>query len=160
MNLELVKFRDANINDRFFDSLKFDYNEFLQWFSKKADENAYIHRDNSGNINGFLYHKIEQEELSDFIPPQIVKKRLKIGTLKIDSHGTRLGERFIKKSLDYAFLEKVEEVYVTVFAKHTNLISLFYKYGFEHLADKKSKNGIEYSGRKKPQFRKYGNRET
>jgi len=143
MNLQTIKFRDVNVDDYFFDSLRADYREFREWFTKKADEHAYLHCDDSGSINGFLYQKIECEELENVTPPQPNKKRLKIGTLKIDAHGTRLGERFIKKSLDYAFIEEVEEIYVTIFSKHTGLISLFTKYGFEHKADKKSKNGIE-----------------
>ena len=61
MNLELVKFRDIDIDNLFFDSLKADYREFMQWFKKKADKEAYLHKDDSGHINGFLYLKLEKE---------------------------------------------------------------------------------------------------
>lgn len=143
MNLQVVKFRDVDVNDHFFDSLRADYAEFQEWFTRKANDCAYLHRDSAGVINGFLYQKIEFEKLEDVIPAQPSKKRMKIGTLKIDAHGTRLGERFIKKSVDYALKENVEEIYVTIFPKHTALISLLTKYGFKHEADKVSKNGKE-----------------
>lgn len=57
-------------------------------------------------------------------------KRLKIGTLKIIAHGTKLGERVLKKAFDTAIAEGVSEIYVTIFPKHVGLIRLFEKYGF------------------------------
>lgn len=90
-----------------------------------------------------MYHKIESESLLDVYPNQPVKKRLKIGTLKIEAHGTRLGERFIKKSFDIALVEQVDELYLTIFPKHNQLISLISRYGFEKTATKTTSNGIE-----------------
>ena len=36
-------------------------------------------------------------------------KRLKVGTFKIDAHNTKLGERFVKKIVDKAIFDKVED---------------------------------------------------
>lgn len=142
MGFEVKKFKDINLNDSFFDSLKADYAEFSEWFNKKSENKALIHFDENNQLNGFLYLKIESEEL-DIIPPQGLLKRLKVGTMKIDAHGTRLGERFIKKLFDYATYRKVEEIYVTIFPKHESLINLFKKYDFEVTGVKISNNGNE-----------------
>ena len=58
-------------------------------------------------------------------------KRLKISTLKVDDRGKRIGEAFIKIIMQKALQEKVEEVYITVFKKHTRLIELLNEYGFK-----------------------------
>lgn len=44
------KFSDVDLNDRFFDSLKNDYEEFPNWFAKKcaAGESALVFYDEQG----------------------------------------------------------------------------------------------------------------
>ena len=37
MELEYLKFKNINLNDPFFDSLKSDYAEFSDWFEKKSE---------------------------------------------------------------------------------------------------------------------------
>lgn len=101
-----------------------------------ANENALVFHSDGGDVIGFLYTKIEHGVLDSISPELPSASRLKIGTMKILPHGTRLGERFIKKAIDRALLENVEEVYVTVFPKHEALVALFAKYGFVHKAMK------------------------
>ena len=84
--------------------------------------------------------KIEEEELSDITPVLPAKKRLKVGTFKVDNdnrHTTR-GERFMKKIMDKAIVEDVDEIYVTMFPTDSlqKLIAMFEKFGFSHIADK------------------------
>lgn len=110
--LELKKFKDINLNDEFFDSLKNDYAEFEEWFKRKSDKEAYI-LEQDGNIMGFLYLKVEDGPINDISPILDVSKALKMGTLKIDAHGTKLGERFIKKTLDHAIYENSEVCYLS-----------------------------------------------
>ncbi|EPC02484.1 hypothetical protein L861_09015 [Litchfieldella anticariensis FP35 = DSM 16096] len=145
MNLVVQFFRDINLSDAFFDSLRGDYAEFSLWFDKKAKagDRAYVFYNDDGAIDGFLYLKIEDEELGDVDPPLPPARRLKIGTLKINPHGTRLGERFIKKAFDHAIENGVAEIYVTVFSKHVALVSLFERYGFEVAGEKSTHNGTE-----------------
>jgi len=133
-DLVFKRFSEIDSSQPFFTSLKEDYPEFESWYNKKADSGAqatvYI---KDGAVLDFLYLKIEDEELnaeSGFTPSLPKKKRLKVGTFKIDARGTRRGERFIKRIFDYAIENKVDEVYVTVFPKHGSLIGLFEKYGF------------------------------
>ena len=61
-NIELKYFRDINLNDNFFYSLKSDYAEFEKWYKNKAleDRTACVLYENS-NLMAFLYLKIEDE---------------------------------------------------------------------------------------------------
>lgn len=142
--IQRKKFADIDLADPFFDSLKTDYSEFEEWFLKKGkkDKSAFVIEQDS-SVEAFLYLKKEEEELVDLKPKLPSKQRLKIGTFKINPHGTRLGERFIKKIFDYAIALKIPEVYVTIFPKHKGLIDIFLKYGFEEVAEKTTHNGTE-----------------
>lgn len=136
-------FKDINLNDPFFDTLKEDYKEFEEWYQKKSHNQAFYFENNMG-IQAFLYLKLEDEDLNDIVPPLPKKKRVKVGTLKINPHGTKFGDRFIKKAIDYALENKTEELYVTVFSKHVSLINLLEKYGFKKWGQKTTQNGTEY----------------
>ena len=132
--MEFKKFSSINLEDTFFDSLKSDYPEFSNWFVRKSEvgEEAFVQYDEKGNLLGFLFLKDESEEIDNKITPLMeTKKRLKVGTFKIEAHNTRLGEKFIKKIMDYAVYGGFEEVYVTIYPKHNRLIELLKKYGFK-----------------------------
>ncbi|NLK94700.1 MAG: N-acetyltransferase [Clostridiales bacterium] len=138
------KFEKINLQDPFFDTLKENYKEFSDWFSRKSNEgdSAFIQLVNN-TLEGFLYLKIENGPITDVEPELKIDKALKIGTFKISPHGTRLGERFIKKSLDYAINNNISIVYVTIFSEHDYLIKMFIKFGFNIYGSKKTQNGIE-----------------
>ena len=142
--LRLAKFRDVDLDDHFFDSLKAQYKEFSDWFKRKADEYAYVIDDDiSGGIRGFVYLKIEDGAINDISPPLPPKRRLKVGTFKVDARGTKLGERIIKRILDHALRDGASEVYVTIFDTHDKLIQLFKHYGFVEHGSKDTPNGRE-----------------
>ncbi len=148
-NLKYLAFKDINLDDVFFKSLKCDYEHgFIEWFNKKANdrnEKAYVlyDEDKGENIDGFLYLKIEDGIVKDVIPNIKNGKHLKVGTFKFNRKGTLRGQRFLKKIFDNALSFKVDDIYVTVFSKHKYLIDLFKKYGFKEYAKKKSDNGEE-----------------
>ncbi|HHY79558.1 MAG TPA: hypothetical protein GX516_04245 [Thermoanaerobacter sp.] len=151
-----TKFENCDINDPFFNSLKQDYPEFPQWFMKKSKngESALVCEDEKG-LCAFLYLKEEKEpiELVDRILPS--KKRMKIGTLKLDERiqGQRLGEGAVGVALWRWQESEAEEIYLTVFPKHTLLIELIEKFGFTYMGRNKkgenvylkSKKSINYS---------------
>ena len=143
MSLKYVKFGQVDLADPFFDSLKADYAEFGQWFAKKAENMAYISVNDAGNLDGFLYLKIEDEGHLDIVPALPPIHRLKVGTFKIDAHGTKLGDRFVKKLFDHAMTAQANEVYVTIFEKHVGLIKLLMRFGFKQWGTKTSANGRE-----------------
>jgi len=142
-NIRIVSFRDISIDDPFFDSLKEDYKEFPEWFKKKSDERAYVIEGDDGSIKAFLYLKEEFGTIDDVNPPLPQDNYLKIGTFKINAHGTKLGERFIKKAFDYAISQNIRKIYVTIFPKYEWLISLLNRYGFVKYGEKKTQNGKE-----------------
>ncbi|BBH48531.1 N-acetyltransferase [Pseudomonas sp. KU43P] len=144
--LQHKKISEIDGNDPFFNSLKEDYSEFCSWYAKKANagEEAYVFHNSRKRMDGFLYLKLETDPDPSIAPPLPPGKALKVGTLKINAHGTKLGERFIKKIFDHAMSHKVDYIYVTVFEKHAGLINLLERYGFEKRACKTSINGSEH----------------
>jgi hypothetical protein len=141
--IQVKRFHDLDLEDPFFDSLKADYTEFSDWFARKKDSWAHVLLDDRGFVQAFLFLKVEEGEVTDVQPPLATKRRLKVGTFKVNPHGTRLGERFIKRFLDYAFIKHVAEIYLTVFEKHSKLVSLLEEYGFVRAAEKVTANGTE-----------------
>lgn len=131
-------FKDINLSDPFFDSLKEDYDGFIEWFKRKSekDEVAFVQYNTKKELQAFLFLKIEEGVLDDVFPNRPDAKRLKVGTFKIDAHNTKLGERFIKKIMDIAIVKNVQEIYVTIFSKHVGLVRLLEKYGFANLGKK------------------------
>lgn len=136
--------KEIDLADSFFDSLKAAYPEFSVWYNKKAaaGERAYVFFFEDGRVADFLYMKIETGNLSDVVPVLPAKRRLKVGTFKILPRHTHRGERFMKKIMDTAMAENVDEVYVTIFptTELEYLIHLFGKFGFYHKADKPHEN--------------------
>ncbi len=140
-------FGEINLQDTFFDSFRADYEEFDEWFNSKSEETAYVYEDD-GNLEAFLYIKLESQSESyhNITPVFLPKKRLKIGTLKVQVTGLKIGERFIKIIFDNALQYKVDEIYVTIFEKthaHGSLIFLLEQYGFKFWGIKKTTNGDE-----------------
>lgn len=141
-----VCFGAVDIKNPFFDSFRESYDGFDRWFTKKCDEEAYICRNDVGNILGFLYLKTEEKEenYSDITPVFEKKRRLKVGTFKVESTGFRLGERFVKIIFDNALARNVDEVYVTLFTGRDELKALedllkrwgFIEYGFKSTNNK------------------------
>lgn len=147
LSVKKVYFGDINVNDCFFDSFRDAYKEFDQWFARKCDEEAYICRSDDGKILGFLYLKPEgpYENYSDIEPPFSPKRRLKVGTFKVESTGFRLGERFIKIIFDNAMQRKVDEIYVTLFTDREELVALkelLYRWGFVLYGTKRTKEKV------------------
>ena len=158
---EWQPFSKVNLSDVFFDTLKFDYPEFPQWFQKKADnnENALVFHDEQG-VGAFVYLKRENEEIELESQTLPAVSRLKIGTLKLADRyqNQRLGEGALGVSLWYWRDIEAEDVYVTVFEKHSELIRLFGHFGFLLVGKNKrgecvylkSRNNLDYSDPYKP----------
>lgn len=129
-NIDHQKFSQINLNDSFFDSLRQDYDGFDEWFQRKKDQYAFVQYDDHNKIIGFLYLKIENQIVNDIIPNIIANTILKVGTFKIEAHGTKMGEQFIKKIMDYAINNNVDVCYATIFPKQNSLINLVEQFGF------------------------------
>lgn len=82
-----------------------------------------------------------QEPYNDIVPPFPLKKRIKIGTFKVELNGFKIGERFLKIIFDNAIKQRVEEIYVTIFphaVEEERLIKLFEDFGFKHHGEKRN----------------------
>lgn len=143
MGISYQKFSEIDLGHNFFDSLRADYAEFDEWFTKKSECYAYVFHNSKGEIEGFLYVKVETETITDTIPHLKAKSRLKVGTFKVEAHGTKLGERFVKKIFDLAIYQNIDEIYVTAFEKHAGLLSILKRYGFFKAGRKITHNGEE-----------------
>lgn len=155
-------FSDINLNDPFFDSLKADYpgsatsTGFIDWFQRKAADGkkALVFEDEQG-VAAFICLKPEMESIQLTNCELPCKARLKISTIKIDNRyqHQRLGEGAIGLTLWHWLAFKREEIYLTVFDKHSSLISLLEKFGFSHIGYNqngervylKSRNHIDFS---------------
>lgn len=128
-----TRFADVNLSDEFFNSLKNDYIEFTEWFERKAreGEQALVFQENNA-IGAFIYLKDEKEEIQLQDKTLPVKHRMKIGTLKLSEkiRNIRLGEGAIGVALWRWRESCAEEIYLTVFESHTQLIALIEKFGF------------------------------
>lgn len=139
--LQVENFENISLADPFFDTLKSDYPGFVDWFSRKASNPALTFRGEDGQLDGFLYLKEENGPITDVVPALESSRRMKIGTFKVNPHGTRLGERFLKRAFDQAISIGAQALYVTVFAKHNALVQLFLRYGFVKVGEKPTPTG-------------------
>ena len=117
--VKLKNFDEVDLNSEFFDTLREDYEgrKFDNWFKRKGKEKAYVFEEKN-ELKGFLYVKVEFPNEPDYLkvtPNLSPKKRLKVGTFKIERTGFRLGERFLKIIFDNARNYGVDEIYVTLF---------------------------------------------
>ena len=141
VGIHKTKFHQINLNDTFFQSLKEDYQDFEKWFFKKSNNEAYItSRDKT--LLSFLYLKIEEkdENYKDIFPLFRPKRRLKVGTLKVNNNGFKLGEYFMNIAFETALTHKAEQIYVTLFDKREEqhyLIKLLEQRGFSFWGKKK-----------------------
>lgn len=144
-NLKVTPFANIALEDPFFDSLRANYEGFDDWFRRKASagEVALVYYD-GGTLLDFLYLKDENEALPLDRTTLPAKRRLKVGTFKIDRRGTNRGERFMKRILDIAIIHDFPEVYVTMFDDTDELMHLrhfFERYGFVEVGRKPHANG-------------------
>jgi hypothetical protein len=131
---DMKPFSEIDINDTFFDSLKNDYEEFTEWFIRKSKEGrkALVFNDEYG-LGAFVAFKTENEPLVMNKRTLPATNRMKITTLCLSERyrGQRLGEGAIGLMLWEWQKLKLEEIYVTVFKKHDDLIQQLERFGFQ-----------------------------
>lgn len=143
LNVKKELMGNIDVKDPFFDTFRPAYKDFEKWFARKSDEEAYICRSDKNDIIGFLYLKTEDESenYSNITPTFTPKRRLKVGTFKVEASGFRLGERFVKIIFDNAIARNLDEIYVTLFKDRDELKRLydllirwgFYEYGTKEI---------------------------
>lgn len=134
-----LSIHNLNLKDVFFDSLRSDYEDFEDWWRKIAREGrrAWVHRKFDGMIGGMLIYKKECEEIASN-PPLPQENRLKICTLKASQVGFKLGELFLKLSIEYAMRNSIYEIYLTHHpSPNDGLVALIEEFGFRKKASKR-----------------------
>ncbi len=151
-------FGNVNLADPFFDSFREDYPDFDRWFNRKSDESAYVCLEED-RLVAFLYLKVEDERepYPDIVPTFKPRRRLKIGTFKVELNGFKLGERLLKIVFDNAIIQRAQKIYVTIFphsAEQERLIKLLEDFGFALHGKKYNRYGNElvYLRDMSPQF--------
>ncbi len=133
--LERKLIYNLDLSDPFFDSLKEEYSEFDDWFKKIKREGRHclVNYKEDGSIGALLVYKLEDEPI-DTIPKIPRKKRIKLSTFKVAQFGYKIGELFIKLSIDIAISNGVSGVYLTHFVQPDDrLVELITEYGFRHV---------------------------
>jgi hypothetical protein len=126
---------NLDLEDPLFRQLKTDYPEFGGWYAKisKEGRKCWVSRMEDGSLGALLIWKIED----DFIDQKIAlpkKRRVKICTFKVVQKGQKIGELFIRMSVDFACKNGIEEVYLTHFVTDPNdaLVQLIQEFGFSN----------------------------
>lgn len=140
-------FGRCDVSDHFFDSFRATYPGFDSWFNRKSEEEAYACTQDDSLV-AFLYLKLEDEREAypEVYPRFAAKRRLKIGTMKVQLNGLKLGERFMKIVFDNALATRVEEIYVTLFPgspERDRLVDLLEAFGFVRWGEKRNAYGTE-----------------
>jgi rRNA-processing protein FCF1 len=132
---------NMSVDDAIFDSLKQEYPDFRDWYRDISREGrkCFVHRRPEGGMGAVLIYKMEDEAIDDSVPPISKGKRLKLSTFKVAHEGHKIGELFLKLSVDIAIKNDIPEVYLTHFTQPSDrLVELISEYGFEKVAVKSS----------------------
>ena len=151
--VQMCKFKTLSLKDPFFYDFIQEYSPgFKEWFKRKANDDVFICKDQNGNLRALLKLKVEDldEDYRDIKPLFHPAIRLKICSFKVDYNGEKLGERFLRIIFEQAILNKVSEIYVTIFndsKSRERLISMIENWGFSLWGNKISsheKNELVY----------------
>ena len=132
MNNVLLK--NVNLNDDFFDSLRYEYLDFNNWFIKKANLgfSCFVnYKDNNIASICIIKFEYEDEDYSMFKIPFEKNKRIKICTLKVNDKGKKIGSKYLKLVRSIAIKNNINEIYITLFDNHKDLIELLESFNYK-----------------------------
>lgn len=136
LRLKVERMEQLDINDRFFNTFKQEYNPYYcDWFKKKGNDAVYVSRYDNNKIQAILKLKIENEDedysnISPILSPQ---KRLKICSLKVEYTGQKMCERFLFLCFQTAIENAVGQIYITIFPNSSlrkRLVGILKQWGF------------------------------
>jgi predicted RNA-binding protein with PUA-like domain len=124
-----------DLKGAFFCSLREDYQDFNNWFTKKAREGrrAWIYRDDHGNLGAICIYAEQVDERITDAGEVLPGKALKLCTFKVgDSvRGRKIGELFLKAAFRYATENRCLNIFIHGNAEKQNyLASLLADFGF------------------------------
>lgn len=145
VGIQRTTFGNLDLSDPIFDSLKDDYDQFVEWARSNSDRPAWVNYTEGDHLGAVLILKPNEIENIGVDPPLGREKRLKISTLKVGEHqwGSKLGELLISIAIREAIGYEVDKVYLTHFIDEEDyLVKLIESYGFEHASDRESGEAI------------------
>lgn len=139
-SIQNMPLHSIKLGDPFFDTLKSQYPLFSDWYDQKSREGrtAWIFERSDKSIGAFLMLKDENEPITLLESILPAKKRVKLATFKVDEHGHKIGELFIKLAVEFAVSLNASEMYLTAFESEGTkfLIPLIREFGFESVGTK------------------------
>ncbi len=134
-----------DLSEPFFDSLKNDYPEFPAWYAKAClqERKTWVIRDDSGKLAALVIVKPEDDA------PVAGGQILKICTFKVSEEffGRRFGELLLKTVFSYVESNGYDTVYLTVFERHGQLLSLLDDFGFLEVEGRSARDELIFSKR-------------
>lgn len=140
--IEEKNLTEIDLQDSFFDSLKRDYAGFEEWFLKKQKKQTKVFITRKGKVLTsllMLKEEDEKESYDDFDKKMPPLKRIKIATMKVANPGKNIGAIFMNIIMQKAIQARVDEIYITMFEKQTQLIDFCQRYGFVYYCKKDTK---------------------
>jgi L-amino acid N-acyltransferase YncA/rRNA-processing protein FCF1/predicted transcriptional regulator len=136
--------------DPIWDSLRKDYPGFDSWLDekvKKKGRKAYVIKVND-SYAGICILKEKEVEIEFGFGPET----LKICTFKVSDEfrGNLFGELFLKAVFNFCSENRVQNIFVSIFEKHQELVSLFERFGFEQTSFKGAYGDQIYLKKLKP----------
>ena len=151
--ISTVPLKGIPITDPFFDSLREDYLEFNDWYSRVSAEGreAWVVDSPSVRLAALCIFKIEMEgEWITDSGKTLDNRFLKLCTLKVADKGIKYGERLLFAGFNYAVENRLSAIYVQVREGfHEDLVDLLKKHGFH--PEGSYKRDISYVKRMQPQ---------
>ncbi|GAB6142221.1 hypothetical protein JCM14076_29500 [Methylosoma difficile] len=132
-SIKNVACHTLNLKNPFFDSLRFSYDGFDNWFTDKcakAGRYAWICADGE-RIDAICIYKQETDPIITVEKKGLQGNILKLCTFKVLKRGFKIGELLLKQAFSYATSNKIDHVYLTVEPdKHGLLEELLLDFGF------------------------------
>ncbi len=117
-------------DDPIFESLRSDYPEFDQWLEKVSREGreAWVIESPGGECAGICIWKSDDDQY------RFGGKVMKLATFKVaeEHRGRRYGELLLKTVFTELHANHYDHVWLTVFERHTALMTMLEDFGFEH----------------------------
>ena len=134
------------LNERFFDTLRGDYQNFDRWFKEKAREGrkAWVYRLSDGGLGAICIfaHQVD-EKITD--EGQILSGRaLKLCTFKVAQsvRGRKIGELFLKAAFKYATANSLQHIFIHgTTHKQPFLFQMLRDFGFSKVGTHPGTNG-------------------
>lgn len=142
--IERTTLGELDLDDPIFDSLKDEYDGFVEWARSKSDRVAWVNYLDD-RLGAILVLKPNEVENIGTNPPLGRDSRLKISTLKVAEPrwGSKVGELLISIAIREAIGHELDQVYLTHYVEEEDyLVRLIENYGFEHASQREDGEAI------------------